>query len=548
VAIAHRCEVKIYDRAGGGTPVSLPASGISFSKGLGGAGFITFDIDARHAAIAGAPTLLDDCVIKLGIPLDGTDTAVEVLAYANRARNGVLWSGAGEQVRQVQSAPTLWTAWSQDAILHTEANAIPQMAGEQRYFGFQSSIYDFAADPDYTWGTPSDSAGQQDSTTGDRAGNPDGWPTALGNAYWITRPTGTDAALSRHLYVTDVVVPTDCYLTVLVSSDESIAVYWAGELICQRSTSEDGYQIVDPWTAWVTAGTYRLSADKTSITSRGGDGIDPILIGVATVTDTGAIDSILAVTNASDWKSYAMHPVTGVAPSLTPGEIMLELHSQAVARGVDTMAAITPTFTATADTDATAWAQREERTWRIGYDRHLDMIEGLGDLGVDVDINPSLDLNAYDERGTDLSATVVIEALVNADSINENGVGVTGTVLYVETQDGWTPAPLTNAAGLAAYGRREASLSLGNAPSIAQGARLGQKVLDERLARPTSEWSVEFYAVTGCVPFEDFGLADTVAVKIGATTVNRVVLEIGGTVDSTSAIIRWTVKTGEVFA
>jgi hypothetical protein len=548
VAIAHRSEIKVYDRAGGGTPVSLPMTDIGFSVGLGGGGFLSCQIDARHASIAAAPTLLDDCVIKVGIPLDGTDTATEILAYANRARNGILWSGAGEKVRQVRSAATLWAAWSQDAILHTEANTIPQMAAPEngkRYFGAQSTIYDPSADPDYTWGTPSDSAGQQDATSGDRAGNPDGWPTELGDAYWITRPTGTDAELSRHLFVADCVVPTDCYLTVYFSSDENCAVYFAGELVLNWSASETGYEQIGTWSAWVTAGTFRVLVDKTSIVSRGGDGVDPILLAVASNTDNGGIDDILLVTNDSDWVCYAMHPVTGEAPALTPGEIMLELHSQAAARGVDTWAAITPTFTATADTDSTAWGMREERDWRIGYDRHLDMVEGLGDTGTDIEITPDLDFNAYYDRGTDVSATVVIEALVGADEITEDGVGVTGTVLYVETEDGWTPQ-LTNAAGLAAYGRREAALSLGNAPSIAQGVRLGQKVLDERLARPTEEWSVEFYAATGCVPFVDFGLADTVSVKIGATAVDRVVLEIGGSAPHTAAIIRWTIKTGPV--
>lgn len=545
MAIAHRSEVRIYGRAGTGSYTSLPVSGLSFSVGLGGSGFCSFEVDARHSAIAAAPTMLDDCVIKVAIPIDGTDTATEVVAYANRARNGILWDGAGQQVRQVSSAPTLWTAWAQDAILHTEANAIPQMAGEQRYFGFQSSIYDFLSDATYTWnGTPNEVVAQS-ASTGDRAGNPDGWPTALGSAKWITRPSGATNGL-RHLFVADVVVPSASYLTVYFSADESCAVYFAGELVIQTSSSETGYLNLDTWSAYVQAGTYRVAIDKTSIVSRGGDGVDPVLLAVATNTDNGSVDTVLTWTDATDWWAFTMDPVTGVAPSLTPGQILLELHSQADARGVDTWSAITPSFSATVDTDATAWGVREERAWRIGYDRHLDMVEGLGDLGVDVEITPALAFHAYYERGADVSATVVVEALVDADSITERGVGVGATWLAVETQDGWVPDGLTNTSALAAYGRREAALSLGNAPSVAQGVRLGQKVLDERLSRPTSEWTVEFYAKAGAVPFEDFNLGDTIGVKIGATTTDRVVLEIGGSADSTAGIIRWAIKTGEV--
>jgi len=83
---------------------------------------------------------------------------------------------------------------------------------------------------------------------------------------------------------------------------------------------------------------------------------------------------------------------------------------------------------------------------------------------------------------------------------------------------------------------------------VAQGKRHGQRVLDERLSRPTSEWTVDFYATATTTPFIDFNLGDTVAVKIGATTVDRVVLEIGGQAESTAAIIRWSIKTGEVIA
>lgn len=547
MAIAHRSEVRIYDRTGTGSYTALPVSGLQFSTALGGSGFCSFEIDARYSAIASSPTMLDDCVIKLAIPLDGTDTAGEVLAYANRARNGILWDGSGRRVRQVRSAPSLWTAWAQDAVLHPESNAIAQMSAPldgQRYLSWVATIYDAAGDPDYTWAAPNE-VYTYAASTGDRAGNPDGWPTELASAYWITRPSPSNGM--RHLFYKDLVVTADTYLTVYWSSDESAKVWFGGELIGQTSSRETGYLDVDHWTAYVVAGTYRVAAEKTSTTQGdgSGDGVDPILIGVASNLSSGAIDSVLLVTD-STWSGFTLDPVTGVVPSLTPGEIMLELHSQASARGVDTWAAITPTFTATADSAATAWGHREERTWRVGYDRHLDMIEGLGDLGVDVEITPALDFAAYYERGTDLSATVIVEALVDVASVTESGVGVEGTVLYVETQDGWTPDPLS--ANVATYGRRESALSLGNSPSIAQGVRLGQKVLDESLSRPQSEWTVDCYAKAGAVPLEDFGLGDTIGVRINGVTTPRVVLEIGGSAPSTSAIVRWAIKTGDVVA
>lgn len=543
--IAHRSELRIYDRTGTGSYTVLPASNVSFSRSLGGGGFLSASFDARLPALVSNPSMLDDCVVKLAIPVVDNGPMVEVAAYANRARNGIVHDGAGRSTRDLQSAPTLWTAWSQDAVLYPEGNKLAQMSFNDRYFGFQSTIYKHSADPDYTWGTPSDSTGQQDSTSGDRAGNPDGWPPELGNAYWITRPSGTGTDKARHLFIADCVVPSNCYLTVYFSSDESASVYFGGSLLFQTSHSEDGYQTVDTWSAWVTKGTYRVAIDKTSLISRGGDGVDPVLLGVASNNDNGSVNSVLLKTNSTNWVSYAMDPVTGITPSLTPGEILTQLHKEAKARGVTTWTGLTPTWTKTQGSDGKAWQHREERTWRIAYDHYLDMLEGLGDLGVDIEITPSLTFNAYADRGTDRIDSVVIQALTSsAASITESGVGVEATVLLVETQDGWVPE-LKNTQSLAANGRRETGLSLGNAPSIAQGRKLGQRVLDEKLARKHTEQTVEFYAVPGVVPFSTFNLGDLVQVAIGSSTNDRCILDIGGQQESTEGIIRWTVKTGE---
>jgi hypothetical protein len=531
----------VYDRTGTGSYTVLPASGLGFSTSLGGGGFLSATAETRAAPLASAPTLLDDCVVKLAIPLSEPGTTfTEVLAYAPRGRNGNLWSGAGGQTREIRSAPSLTTVWAQDAILHPEANAFAQMSAPERYFGWMSSIYDPTGDG---WGTPSDNAGQQDSTTGNRAGNPDGWPTELGNAYWITR--GTTSNGTRHLFIADCVVPTDCYMTVYMSSDESASWYFGGALIAQTSDSETGFERLTTWTAWVSAGTYRVGIDKTSVVTRpGGNGRDPVLLGIATNDADGAIVDLLLVTNASDWQVYTLDPVSGEPPSLTPGEIVTELHSQAAARGVDTWAALTLGFTGAVDSDGKPWPVREERAWRIGYDRYLDLLESLGDLPFAPEVTADLVLEAWSARGADRSATVTIAALVEADQIGESGTGVAGTYMPVETQDGWVV--VQNATAAAAYGRRETALSLGNAPSIAQGRRLGQKVLDERLSRPETEWPVEFYATARCTPFVDFNLGDTVTIDIDGVEVPRLVLEIGGQADHTEAIIRWTIKTGDV--
>jgi hypothetical protein len=538
VAICHRSEIRIYDRTGTGAYEVLPASSIKWSWQLGGGGFLNLQAEAGAEPLASNPTLLDDCVIKIALPLaePGT-TLTEVAAFANRGRAGTLWDGAGQQVREVRGAGSLFTVWSQDAVLHPEGNAIAQMSLPERYFGWMSTIYD-PADDAGQWGTPSANAGQQDSTTGNRAGQPADWPTELGNAYWITR--GTLANGTRHLFIADCVVPTTSYLTVYFSADESCAVYFGGSLVMQPSSSETGYTEMSTWSGYVRAGTYRVGIDKTSVVSRGGDGRDPVLLAVATNTDTGGVDDILLVTNTTDWQIYTTDPIDGTVPSLTPGAIVVELAAQAAARNVATWSGLTLDFDADTDTASQPWPVREERAWRIAYDRHLDMLEGLGDLGFCPEIGPDLTLKAWGNRGTDRSATVTLATLDEVDRVGESGTGVAATYLPVETQDGWVI--VENPTAAATYGRRESALSLGNAPSIAQGKRLGQKVLDDRLAKPETERAVEFYARAGSVPFVNFFLGDTVSLTVGASTTKGVVLDLAAEQDHTEAIVRWTAK------
>lgn len=541
--LAHRVRIQRYDYDGGGTGVTVPAVNVGFSVALGGEGFLSFQTDARADPVASDDNMLDDCVLKVGLPLVSSESFVDVAAYANRRRTGIVWDGSGLKTRAVQSAPTLWTAWAQDAILHPEANKMVRLTSQERYFGWMASAYDYDNDPDYTWVAPP-SIGTQDldRSPNSRDGQPEAWPTELGDCEWLNVGSGT----GRALYVADLTLTEATPIEIYFSADESCQVYFAGELVIQTNSTETGFTETSTWKGYVAAGTHRVGIDATHVYTRiGGNGQDCVLLGVVKLDSEDQIESVLLETNTTDWESYQVPDGDeDDIPSMTPGEIVLELHGQAEDRGVDTWAAITPTFTATADSDSSTWPAREERAWRLGYDTYLDMIEGLGDLGFDPEITPDLDFNAYADRGTDVSATVVIEALVNAASVVEAGDAVSANYMPVETQAGWTI--VQSSTSQSTYGRREAGLSMGNAPSTRQGRQVGARVMSERLAVPRSQWTVEFYAVDGCVPFVDFGLGDTVAVKVGGVTYDRVVLEIGGSARSTEDIVRWAITTGDV--
>ncbi len=131
---------------------------------------------------------------------------------------------------------------------------------------------------------------------------------------------------------------------------------------------------------------------------------------------------------------------------------------------------------------------REERAWRVGYDRHLDMIEGWVTSAIDPDITPVLRARGLVRAGHRQDPPPSSSPPSSKPTASpRTGTGVAGTYMPVETARRLGHRRERHRRRhLRAPGDRP--VSLGNAPSIAQGRRLGQKVLDDRLCRPETEW------------------------------------------------------------
>lgn len=548
MGIAHYSELRIYSR-----PVpadlspnllaTLPASNVSFSVEVDGGGFLSASFSSLLDEIVATPGLLDDCLIKLAIPLEDGEDPVEVELYVPRSPDGVLLSGKRSPTREVVAAPTATIAWLQDAVLHPESNSIGRRSAEDRWFGYMSTRYE-PSDYGDDWDTPGYNVAQN-ATTGRKAGQPSEpkpWPDWAGGARWITRGATTNGL--RHLFIADLVIADDTTpIRLICSSDESISVYLASELVAQTQSDETGYTSYQQFDTVLDSGTYRVAIDKTSIVSLGGDGVDPVLLAIAEIDDAGeAVGSPLLTTNATDWQVFTLDPEDGEAPSLSPGAIAAELFEQAQARNVTTFDAMTIDFDDFTDSNDDAWEHREERVWRVAFDSYADMLEGLGDLPFVPRITPGYVFQAFVSRGADVSGSVTIEALVGLAEAEEQGAPISGNYMPVLTQDGWVLTAASSSQ--TTYGRREIGLSLGNAPSVAQGKRLGSAQL-ELISVPTSEWSIEFYAVEGCVPFLDFNVGDVVTVSIGGVGTERQVLALAGTQGHTSELIRWSARLGD---
>jgi hypothetical protein len=297
-------ELRVYDSVGGGTPVNIPATGVRFSVGLGGEGFLSCDVDARAEPLASDDTLLDDCVIKVAVPLADSESAVEVAAYANRRRNGVVWEGSGRKVRSITGAASLWMAWAQDAILHPESNKMVRLTAQDRYFGWMSRVYDYDNDPDFTWSAPASIGKQSSSDIGNRVGNPEGWPAELGDAEWLDI-AGAATTTVRSLFVADVVLSEPTAVEIYYSGDESAVVYFGGELVIQTTTTETGFTDTSTWKGFMPAGTHRLGIDTSHVYTRvGGNGQDCVLVGVVSLDTDDNIDEVLLVSNTTDFVSY----------------------------------------------------------------------------------------------------------------------------------------------------------------------------------------------------------------------------------------------------
>jgi hypothetical protein len=237
----------------------------------------------------------------------------------------------------------------------------------------------------------------------------------------------------------------------------------------------------------------RLKADNTA---------GFILTGIAVNSSGKETDEIVVRTN-TNWK------VSSTEPYWRPALILRTLINEAAARGVYRMNRLTYGFDINAPT-AGAWTTEADLTLKVGATL-LTVLDDMVDLGNDFWLNPAtLELDAWESRGTDRSGTVFMDTGQNLARFSTTVERPLKTVALVRTKNGWLRTadnPLRDANGW-----RETFLEYGNTASEDVAKRNANRVLRRTGKTQVLAQGVEVVVTPGAVPYVNFQVGDVVAI------------------------------------
>ena len=256
----------------------------------------------------------------------------------------------------------------------------------------------------------------------------------------------------------------------------------------------------------VHPGSYGIAVDTQTDFTKGGDGVDPIIVAICIVGDSGTATSWPLVSDAATWVACRRDDEFpgDQAPGPTPGRLIKDIYDEAKARaasfGSFTLANLTVN-----DSYGVPWPGTVvERQFQYGSDSYWAILSALAETN-ETDVwadwvGPGAHLRAAPTQGVNRAATVTLTTSVIATMSDTQGAAV-GSWIAGLTHTGWVSR---------SHGgpRREASLELGTARSTAVAVR----IVDAALAED-GRWDGSARVVdrAGVRPFVDYKPGDTVA-------------------------------------
>jgi hypothetical protein len=237
----------------------------------------------------------------------------------------------------------------------------------------------------------------------------------------------------------------------------------------------------------------RLKADNTA---------GFILTGIQLDADGKETDTVVVRTN-TDWQ------VSSIEPYWRPALILKVLAQEAATRGVYRLNRLTYGYDFTAPSSG-AWSTEVDLTLKVGATL-LTVLDDMVDLGNDFWLNPAtLELDAWESRGSDLSATVFLDTGQNLARFSTTVERPLKTVALVRTKEGWLRA--ADETLRTANGWRETFLEYGNTASENVAKRNAQRVLGRTGKTQVVTSGVEVVVTTGATPYVNFTVGDVVAI------------------------------------
>ena len=233
-----------------------------------------------------------------------------------------------------------------------------------------------------------------------------------------------------------------------------------------------------------------------------------LLTGIEVNSDGKETDNVVVRTNTS-WQ------VSSTEPYWRPAMILRNLVVEAAARGVYRLDQISYGFTVSAPTSG-SWTTEADLTLKVGANL-LTVLDDMVDLGHDFWLNPTtLELEAWESRGTDRSATVLLDTGQNLAKFSTTVERPLKTVALVRTKGGWLQTADNTLRS--ANGWRETFLEYGNTASEDTAKRQANRVLARTGKTQVLAQGVEVVVAPGAIPYVDFAVGDVVSIPNPAGT------------------------------
>lgn len=473
---------------------------------IGGPGGGSFRIFRNDPKLTETPNLIEyENIFK--VSLDGRVVGAfikgaETTDFLNQnERSGEYIESSGEGLR----------AWFHGATVQPYGGLRSDSA-DARVFSFASEQGSWYIPAD--WVTPTVIQDyNMDPNPGPFGTAPADWPDAPA-AKWIWGEANngtTDPAtegLNYFRYEFDVSGLTGAdNFSVFVSAKDQFQVFMDGQQIIEAK-EDDAYS--KTWRAdFQLTNGHHILAVKVLSKGTGASAMIAALFKAGDAT-AGTEAELLTVSNTTGWKVNA-YP--DPAPGWSPGEIMLTLLEEAEARGIRFPTYLSPTFTATHDSDGAEWPRQLDWSFDIGTE-YIDVIEKLEELVCDVWINPAnYELNMYAERGTHLDVQteavepVKFEIAKNVTRAQAEGTSEIKNTLIMRTEDGWQTVADGLSDSIEKYGRREGFVATGASQAVS--GDLAQRIFEKK-GKPSVSATYDVIDVDGARPFLDFGAGDWV--------------------------------------
>lgn len=358
------------------------------------------------------------------------------------------------------------------------------------------------------------------ATTPWGVGKPAGWPKAL-TANWLwDRPNQTnqpagDVYFRKTFSTTSeqtfrIVATADDYASVLIDGERVLAIT---EFKAQDRT----------FTADVTlpSGNHVMAVKARNGLLPGGTGRGPggLLLAMCRITDESQTEDL---TNTSrqlftdaTWvvQGYPVRP-----PGFTVGNILIDLISEAKARGVDRMQPFTMSFTADLDSYGRPWPSTIDPSFKIGANL-TEVIKQITDTYADVWVTPDLVVHAAPERGLDRSTgldPVVFRKGQNVVQASTERVAEISNTLMMKTATGYIERSGPQDS-IQRYGRRETYMSAVNASENGTAPFLVQQLFNKFAAERATP-TLRIYPGDENLPWRDFFVGDWILAPNDAGT------------------------------